>query len=263
MTFLWRYVMVGAALVAACLLLAACGEGEEEEADGLATATPAAATEVAASTETATPEGEGEAGGTATATEVAGPTETPTQEGEEEAGGPTAATPAAPTEVTAPTEAPTQEEEGEEVTPPDLEEALEEYLERIEDVLDGHDEELDEAKDVCEEAWEEEELADAIEAALGCKAELVPILEQVLAEVGNIEPPVEVQSAHRALVAAGADVVVAVQGLVERLQDVETASDFATLVGEVVPTFFAFDGACLELQELADEVGIDIDLGCE
>ncbi len=259
MKFLWRYVLPMTALVAASLLLVACEGEEEEEAEGLATVTPAAATETATSTETVTPEGEVPTATPAAATETAAPTETPTPEGEE-AASPSAATPPAPTEVAAPTEAATPEED---VDLPDVEEALEEYLEDIEDVLERYDDDLDDAREVCEEAWEEDDLTDAAEAALTCEVEIVPILEQILAEVGNIDPPAEVQDAHRALVAAGAGMLAAVQGLVDQLPDIETASDFAAQVGEVVPTFFAFEGACLELQELADDLDLDVDLECE
>jgi hypothetical protein len=95
------------------------------------------------------------------------------------------------------------------------------------------------------------------------------IVEQAVNDMKDLDPPSEAGDAQDEFV-AGLSGMVSVWGdLSDRLGDVETTSEMQTLLTEAVneaPWLEAseqFADACSELQGIADEKGIDVELDCE
>ena len=217
MRFVWRCVLVIAALVAGSLLLAACGGEEEEEAGASTTATPAAATEEAVVEE--------EGAGAAT-------TATP------------AATPAAATEEAV------VEEEGLD---------LDQYFRRLEDITD--------ATITGVSMLKSQGVGEDIQATRNYADSFNAIVKQTLNDLRDIHPPGEAQDAHDEFVAALAAGLAVWEDLSDRLADLESPSGLEALLAEFEPSFGATSersgNACLELQGIADDNGIDVDLECD
>lgn len=93
---------------------------------------------------------------------------------------------------------------------------------------------------------------------------LASIIEDAIQEIGDLNPPEDVQDAHDALVDEG-------NGLVENFRDLadeaeglppEDIEDFFNTQVFVESTFGPFDVACSALQDLGVQQGIEVDLDC-
>ena len=146
---------------------------------------------------------------------------------------------------------------------------LEEYFQRIdvlgsdlEDEIDRLGEEFDEA---AEEAETEEEM---IEPSRYSFNRLAALSGDFVSELESIDPPSEVEDAHNEIVAVQAEGLELLEGLNERAQRVESASDMEEVWAEFAgPEFTDIsdrnEQACFALEAIADDNGIDVDLECE
>ncbi len=83
--------------------------------------------------------------------------------------------------------------------------------------------------------------------------------------IRDLDPPAELADAHKEFVEAGDDNLAAAQNLVDQVEAVESEADFDALSedGNAAEAGIRFNDACLALQDIADENGIDVDLACD
>jgi len=82
---------------------------------------------------------------------------------------------------------------------------------------------------------------------------------------GDLEPPAEAEDAHDALVRAIGGARTAIESAVDDIPDALSLEELDTFFGssEVETATGAIDEACKELQQIADDNSIDVDLECE
>jgi hypothetical protein len=141
---------------------------------------------------------------------------------------------------------------------------LEAYFQSVEDIRADFNEEVDtlaEGLEGLEEADDEEQLDglrtyyDESEAAFG----------QAIDDLDALNPPEEADERHEEFVSAGRDVLEESENLSDQLADVETVDEANELFensAEIEEASSNFEAACGELQTLADDEGVDADLGC-
>ena len=141
--------------------------------------------------------------------------------------------------------------------------SLEEYFQRVDQAGDEFDTRIEGLEDAFPEAFEEPTVTrDFFTAA-------VPIFRDFIDGLAAIDPPAAVEDEHNERVAAGEAFEERVGDLVNRLADVESASELEDLFDELEedPEFTAaeerFEAACLSLQGIADANGVGVDLECE
>ncbi len=116
------------------------------------------------------------------------------------------------------------------------------------------------------ERLESEGVGQDIEASRDYFDSLVDIFEETFNDLKNLQPPGEARDAHSEFVAAGAEMLASLEDFSDQLADVESPSELQALLAEPMPAFAAASeqsaNACLELQGIADENGIEVDLAC-
>jgi len=144
---------------------------------------------------------------------------------------------------------------------------LEEYFERLAE-LDAEFEENTDALDAqLNEDFESIE-PDDFEAASALFVdffdEAVAEVERFVDEMDGLDPPAEIEDLHDAAVEAGREVANALEGLTETVREADSEEEFAAL--ETDSSFeqasATFDESCVDLQDVADENEIEIDLDC-
>jgi len=137
---------------------------------------------------------------------------------------------------------------------------LDEYLPRFDRIGDD-------AQTRAERLWSEG-VGQDIEASRDYFDGLVDIFEQTLNDLKNLQPPAEARDAHDEFVVGLAEALALWDNFSDQLGDVESPSEMEALFAELrddpalgAVTWRMYD-ACLELQAIADENGIDVDLGC-
>jgi len=92
------------------------------------------------------------------------------------------------------------------------------------------------------------------------------IVRQAVNDLKGLNPPAEARAAHDEFVAGGAEMLASLEDFSDRLAEVESPSGLAALFAEPMPALDAAQqratDACLQLQEIADENGIEVDLEC-
>ncbi len=145
---------------------------------------------------------------------------------------------------------------------------LEAYFAEIEAIF----EDADAASDELDVTFDE-----AIDAATNIEEEVFTLqefllesrknIESALDDLEDVEPTEETEDAHSDFIQAGRDLIEVSKQFSEGLQDVETETDLDALNEDLGPggqeAADAADAACFELQGIADEAGIDVDLNCE
>ncbi len=140
---------------------------------------------------------------------------------------------------------------------------LDEYFQRLEDVKEEAD-----ARGAALEEGGSLESAGHVEAFQEYFDEFEAIYEGVVNGVKDIDPPSEARNAHDEFVVALEEAQKALREFADRVGEAESFSDLEALIGAVAEPGFeaALEGvedACRELQEVADENDIEIDLECE
>jgi hypothetical protein len=140
-----------------------------------------------------------------------------------------------------------------EATPEEL--SLEEYFRQMEAI--GEDVQTGVA------ALEEEGLGQEIEATQDYIYGFEAIVQQAVNDVNDLDPPAEAQADHDKFAAALSGLQAVLEDLSNRVTDVESPSNLSGLLAEIAPVGERFEDACLELEAIADENGIEVDLHCE
>ena len=147
-------------------------------------------------------------------------------------------------------------EEGEEL-------GLDEYFRQLDEIEEGIKTDIGALGEESEGAWED------IEATRDYVDGYRDILEQGISDMRELDPPAEAEDAHDEFVAALSDMVPVSEDYSERLADIETPSELQELFAEQVAdprlqeAWQRVDDACVELQGIADENGINVSLDCE
>ncbi len=98
---------------------------------------------------------------------------------------------------------------------------------------------------------------------------LVPIFDDFLDGLSDVDPPSEVEDSHSELLDSLAGVIESLEDLVDRLAAAESSSELEDLLNAFAdePDFVAardrFQTACFDLQSIADDGDVVIDLECE
>jgi hypothetical protein len=143
---------------------------------------------------------------------------------------------------------------------------LEEYFQEVVSIRDDAQDRLatlmDElTADVAPDASEEE----VMQVTIDMMSQGMPITAELVDKLKDLDPPAAVEDAHSELVEAGDDSVEALEDFVEQAADAESMSEVNELLGgEVMAAAEArADEACVVLQGIADDNGIDVDLECQ
>ncbi len=136
--------------------------------------------------------------------------------------------------------------------------SLEEYFEKLQEA----DEKQTEKTDAIGERLADTEDIEEIKDAFG---EFPAILDDFLDDLEGLEPPEEAEDAHNEAVEAGRDFLEEFDELMEDIEDAESIDD---LLGATESSAFTgaderLTEACNELQSVADENDIDVNLDCE
>jgi hypothetical protein len=138
---------------------------------------------------------------------------------------------------------------------------LEEYFQQMQAITAEAVEEADALDEQIDDLEE-----DDFEGLRGLFVANTAITSEVFDEMDGMDPPAEVQDAHNEFVAAGGQMVELMEAFGDDLADVESTSEleqaFDRLVGLEEATV-RIDTACLALEEIAADNGIDVDLDCD
>ena len=140
---------------------------------------------------------------------------------------------------------------------------LREYFQRLAKVFTDADERFEALTDQCVEDVEPE--GAEIEATRCFFDASVRVFRDALDETNDLDPPAEAEAAHEELVNAGADLAQFIGEFGEQLADTESASELEELFGEesFADAGERFEEACFDLEEIARENDIEVDLDCE
>ena len=141
--------------------------------------------------------------------------------------------------------------------------SLEEYFAK----LDAAQNEVDRK---FEEAFQQEEpgLDTSEEDVAAFAREIVQDFSTILADaetaIGDLEPAAEAEDAHNTLVQAIVGARTAVESIADDIPAALPLEELDALLGapEVEAATNAVDEACMELQQIADDNSIDVDLEC-
>ena len=140
---------------------------------------------------------------------------------------------------------------------------LEEYFQRLDVLVDSVAESSQSlGDDASADLDPSASLEEQIEASRSFLSAFAASIATFLDDIRDIDPPAEVEDAHDAFVEAAGDFVESSEDLIGQLDDVASLADFGVV-------FAAFDElgdpeeACLDLQAIADENSIAVDLNCE
>ena len=140
--------------------------------------------------------------------------------------------------------------------------SLDEYFQQLEDIKETYDargEALDQ---------EAETLEEDVGAFQDYFGDLRDIFDDALDDVKGLNPAAEARDAHDEFVAALTAAQVELGDFGDQIADVETVSELMATFAELdTPGFEAtgenIEKACRDLQAIADENDIDVDLDCE
>ena len=142
--------------------------------------------------------------------------------------------------------------------------SLEEYFARVDEAQNEVDRQF-------EEAFQQEEPGPDASgeeiAALG--RQVVQTFSTIFGDAegafGDLESPAEAEDAHDALVQAIGNARTAIEGVEDDIPDALSLEELDTLLGstELDAATSAIDEACTELQTIADDNSIAVDLECE
>lgn len=142
--------------------------------------------------------------------------------------------------------------------------SLEEYFQQLDEAQNEVDQRFEEAFQQLEPG------PDASEEDIAAFArQVVQTFSSVLGDaegtIGGLEPPAEAEDAHNALVQAIGDASTAIEGVEDDIPDALSLEEVDAVLGttEVEAATAAIDEACSDLQAIADDNGIDVDLECE
>ena len=142
---------------------------------------------------------------------------------------------------------------------------LEQYFQQVDRVVDDVAEQADE---LIEQAFTDVDTSSSEDAQLAASrvylSGFLAIIESFLDDIGEIEPPAEANDAHDAFAEAAGEFADASRDVIERLEDVLSPGGLGELLADpdLNEAGDRVEQACFEVQDLAEEHGIDIDLNC-
>jgi hypothetical protein len=140
--------------------------------------------------------------------------------------------------------------------------SLEQYFDEVSSIVEDLEEQTATFDQPLEQEFDSE--AEQIEAFRDGFTTALPVFQDFVDDLDNLEPPAVAADAHSELVAGLADFIGGLEDLIEQLADVETSAEFTELL--LGPDFGFGAGtarlavACLELQAIADDNDIDADV---
>lgn len=94
--------------------------------------------------------------------------------------------------------------------------------------------------------------------------EIRDIARDLLREFEDIDPPEEARALHEDSLDAGNDLVDAIDGIINDVEDFDSLSDILDFdVPELDTANARLDEICVDLQKLADDENIEVNLGCD
>jgi len=141
---------------------------------------------------------------------------------------------------------------------------LDEYLQRFKEISETSGTQAD----AIIEEYETKGVGEDLQATQDYLGAYGTLARQVLKELNNLHPPTQARDAHEGYVAAHSDAMGLLEDLSDRVADLESPSSLPELLAELDGPDFdkanqRIARSCLELQEIADQNGIDVDLRCE
>jgi len=130
------------------------------------------------------------------------------------------------------------------------------------DELEGSSTDLDERAASLVETLEASDDVEELKEAAG---QYPDVLGDFLEDLEALEPPGEAAAAHEDALDAGREFLDLLAGAVDDAEQAETEAELLEVFGndELVSATTAFSETCVALQTIADDNGIDVDLGCE
>ena len=114
---------------------------------------------------------------------------------------------------------------------------------------------------------EYQEVGEDIEATRDYVDAIEGITKQALNDLKDLHPPAEARDAHDEFVGGASEMLAVWEDRSDRLAGVESLSELQAVLVEDRPTSDVVaervDNACRQLQGIADENGIEVDVGCE
>lgn len=139
---------------------------------------------------------------------------------------------------------------------------LEEYFQRLEVVASDYDQRGDALFESFGEEFDSEE--EQIRATQEFWIEFLVLLEEFVGDLADVDPPSEVEASHEESVDAGAQMLKAFREFVDGVTQAESLTELAEGFDDIELDAAGdrFEQACVELQGIADDNGIDVDLEC-
>ncbi len=138
--------------------------------------------------------------------------------------------------------------------------SVEEYFERIDELDEEQQAKSDELEQKFDDLGEDasvDEVDDLFE-------EQIQILRDFVSDLDDINPPDEASEPHEQAVRAFNDVTSQFDDLLDGFREAETVEEaFASVGDSEIAEFEDATAACLELEEIAADNNIEIDLDCE
>jgi hypothetical protein len=141
----------------------------------------------------------------------------------------------------------------------------EEYFRQIEQLADG----MGQQSDALASKWEEDLASvssdqDRLELTSGFYHDLFSLVGDFRDGLADIEPPKEVEETHRDLVGIADEFSSAWSGISADVKNASSEAELEELLNddEFVAAGQRFEQACFDLQGVADDMGIDVDLKC-
>ncbi len=142
--------------------------------------------------------------------------------------------------------------------------SLEQYFDRVGSIIEGLEERTATLDQPLEQEFDSE--AEQIEAARDAFTSVLPVFQDFVDDLDDLDPPSEVADAHRELVAGFVNLLEGLEALIDQLAEVESAAEFTELLLGPDSGFGSAIGqlavACLQLQSIADDNDVDANLEC-
>ncbi|MDZ4278246.1 MAG: hypothetical protein U1B78_03810 [Dehalococcoidia bacterium] len=142
---------------------------------------------------------------------------------------------------------------------------LEEYFEELEQISkDVDDRSTDVEDEFSEDIDNAEDDAEEVELTQAFLDDILSLGEELRDDLEGLDPPDEVADEHDAYVEAVNGALDALQGIADEAEDADSRDDIEALFDEDEFTEAGenVDDTCLDLQEIADDEDIDVDLNC-
>ena len=137
---------------------------------------------------------------------------------------------------------------------------LDQYFRRVEEIMnemETRSKKLEEYEGAGQEIEATRDYVDAVEG----------ITRQALNDLKDLHPPAEARDAHDEFVGGVSQMLALWEDLSDGLADVESPSELQAVLAEHMPAsdpaLEQVDNACRQLQGIADENGIEVDVRCD